>query len=90
MSGIRTTEEFLAPDPSSPFSLVLSLKTSGKLGPSLHPKGGGWRLQLAVALIIGIVGLVGAGLLHLAVAGPPGASVLAAAGASRPVKPAKP
>jgi len=39
MSGIRTTEEFLAPDPSSPFSLVLSLKTSGKLGPSLHPKG---------------------------------------------------
>lgn len=45
---------------------------------------GGWELWLAVAVIVGIVGLVGSGMLHIAVAGPLGALVLIGAGILTP------
>lgn len=50
----------------------------------MRPHGGGWRLQLAVAVIVGIVAVVGAGLLHIAVAGSLGAFVIVAAGILSP------
>jgi di/tricarboxylate transporter len=43
-----------------------------------------WELRLAVAVILGVVGLVGSGLLHVAVAGPLGAFVIVAAGILSP------
>lgn len=45
----------------------------------MRPARGGWQLRLAVAVIVGIVGLVGTGTLHITVAGPLGALVLVAA-----------
>jgi di/tricarboxylate transporter len=51
---------------------------------AMRPRGGGWRLRLAVAVILGIVGIVGSGLLHIAVAGPIGAFVIVAAGILSP------
>jgi len=45
---------------------------------------GGWRLRLAVGVILSIVGLVGSGLMHVAVAGPLGALVIVAAGILSP------
>jgi di/tricarboxylate transporter len=50
----------------------------------MRPHGGGWRLRLAVAVILGIVGLVGSGLMHVAVAGPLGALIIVAAGILSP------
>jgi di/tricarboxylate transporter len=50
----------------------------------MRPHGGGWELRLAVAVILSVVGLVGAGLLHVAVAGPLGAFVIVAAGILSP------
>jgi di/tricarboxylate transporter len=50
----------------------------------MRPHAGGWRLRLAVAVILSIVGLVGSGLLHVAVAGPLGAIILVAAGILSP------
>ncbi len=44
----------------------------------------GGKLRLAVVVIVGIVGLVGSGTLHIAVAGPLGALVLIAAGVLTP------
>jgi len=46
----------------------------------MRPHGGGWQLQLAVAVVLGIVGLVAAGVMHTVVAGLLGAFVLIAAG----------
>ncbi|PQJ34453.1 hypothetical protein BSZ35_07420 [Salinibacter sp. 10B] len=51
---------------------------------AMRQHGGGWELRLAVAVIISIVGLVGSGLLHVAVAGPLGAFVIIAAGILSP------
>lgn len=51
---------------------------------AMRPHGGGWQLQLAVAVVLGIVGLVGAGVMHIAVAGSLGALVLVAAGILSP------
>jgi di/tricarboxylate transporter len=45
---------------------------------------GGWELRLAAAVIVSIVGVVGSGLLHVAVAGSLGASVIVAAGILSP------
>jgi di/tricarboxylate transporter len=50
----------------------------------MRPKGGGWPLRLSVAVILGVVGLVGSGLLHVAVAGPIGAILLVATGILSP------
>jgi di/tricarboxylate transporter len=50
----------------------------------MRPHGGGWELRLTVAVIVGIVGLVGSGLLHIAVAGPLGAFAIVAAGILSP------
>ncbi len=50
----------------------------------MRPRGGGWELRFAVAVIVAIVGLVGSGALHIAVAGPLGALVLVAAGILTP------
>jgi len=51
---------------------------------AMRPHGGGWQLRIAVAVILGIVGVVGAGLTHIAVAGPIGAFVIVAAGLLSP------
>jgi di/tricarboxylate transporter len=51
---------------------------------AMRPHTGGWQLRLAVAVIVGIVGVVGAGLMHIAVAGSLGAFVLVAAGILSP------
>ncbi len=50
----------------------------------MRPQGGGWHLQLSVAVIVSIVGLVGSGLMHVAVAGPLGAFAIVAAGILSP------
>ncbi|MFB6229837.1 MAG: SLC13 family permease [Salinibacter sp.] len=50
----------------------------------MRPHAGGWELRVAVAVIVAIVGLVGTGTLHIAVAGPLGALVLVAAGVLTP------
>jgi di/tricarboxylate transporter len=50
----------------------------------MRPHGGGWQLRLAVAVIVGVVGLVGSGAMHIAVAGPLGALVIVAAGILSP------
>ena len=50
----------------------------------MRPHGGGWKLRLAVAVVVGIVGLVGSGVLQIAVAGPLGALVLVGAGVLTP------
>lgn len=50
----------------------------------MRPHGGGDELRVAVAVIVAIVGLVGTGTLHIAVAGPLGALVLIAAGVLTP------
>ena len=50
----------------------------------MRPKGGGWKLKLSVAVILSIVGLVGSGLMHVAVAGPLGAILIVAAGILSP------
>jgi len=51
-----------------------------------HPmeRAGGWQLQLSVAVIVGIVALVGTGLMHIAIAGPLGAMILVGAGIINP------
>ena len=46
--------------------------------------GGEWQLRLAVAVILGIVGLVGTGTMHIAVAGPLGALAVVGAGILTP------
>jgi di/tricarboxylate transporter len=51
---------------------------------AMRPHGGGWALWLSVAVITGIVGVVGSGLLHIAVAGPLGALLLVGAGILSP------
>ncbi|MFB6271791.1 MAG: SLC13 family permease [Salinibacter sp.] len=50
----------------------------------MRPHGGGWELRGAVAVIVAIVGFVGSGTLHIAVAGPLGALVLVGAGILTP------
>jgi di/tricarboxylate transporter len=50
----------------------------------MRPARGGWELWLAVAVIVGIVGVVGSGVLHIAVAGSLGAIVLVGAGVLTP------
>ncbi len=50
----------------------------------MRPSWGGWQLRLAVAVIIGIIGLVTAGVMHIAVAGSLGAFILVAAGILTP------
>ena len=50
----------------------------------MRPSWGGWRLGLAVTVIVAVVGLVGSGLMHIAVAGPLGAFTLVAAGLLTP------
>ncbi|MEF8797666.1 MAG: SLC13 family permease [Salinivenus sp.] len=50
----------------------------------MRTHGGGWEMRLAAAVIVSIVGVVGAGLLHVAVAGSLGAFVIVAAGILAP------
>ena len=50
----------------------------------MRPHGGGWRLRLAVTVILGIVALVGSGVMHVAVAGPLGAFLIVASGILSP------
>jgi len=50
----------------------------------MRPHGGGGQLRLAVAVILGIVGLAGSGLLHIALAGSLGAFLIVAAGILSP------
>lgn len=50
----------------------------------MRPQRGGRSLWLAVAVLVGVVALVGTGALHIAVAGPLGAIVLVAAGVLTP------
>jgi hypothetical protein len=51
--------------------------------------GGGWHLRLAVAVIVGVVAFVAAGVMHIALAGTLGIFVLVVAGGSRHVERAR-
>jgi len=50
----------------------------------MRPRGGGWQLRVAVAVIVGIIALAGSGVLHIALAGALGAFTMVAAGILSP------
>ena len=79
----ETSEEFLVASEAGG-EVEKTEAEARKQSEEMRPHGGGWRLRLSIAVIVGIVGTVGSGLLHIAVAGPLGAFVVVSAGILSP------